>query len=149
LSVAEALDPTPGFIGTLFPSAAMTLAQRSVAQVDAVPTSTAVVLSANEFDRASLSRAADPTAGKRMSPLMFHQTVATSTTGAITIRFGLTGASVCVAAPPGLDGFDVATQVGMDMIGAGDAEAVLVVCVTTDLQGRMHGMSEVLRRDGL
>jgi beta-ketoacyl synthase-like protein len=99
-------------------------ALRSRAQPQGAGNVTAIVMVTALGDVTSAVRvAAAVDAGKRVSPLMFFQSVPTAVAGYLAARWKLTGPVVCVSGTRA--GLDVAAL----LIDDADADDVLVVCV--------------------
>jgi hypothetical protein len=114
-----------GFIESTFSPLIAEVAERALRRRDqprAASAVTAIVIVTNLGDVTSAIRVATAVdAGRRVSPLLFFQSVPNAVAGYIAARWQLTGPVVCVSGTSA--GMDVAAL----LIDDGDAEDVLIV----------------------
>jgi hypothetical protein len=127
-----------GFIESAFSPLVAEVAGRALRRRDQPPASaaiTAIVMVTSLGDVTSAIRVASAVdAGRRVSPLLFFQSVPNAVAGYVAARWQLTGPVVCVSGTSA--GMDVAALLTED----GDADDVLVVRV--DLAGTDGGESD-------
>ena len=125
--------PLPGFIASSFSPLVADVADRCLRAVHGEPPlpgpvgeRTAVVLASVRGDltiAAEIARTVD--SGRRMSPLLFFQSVSTAVLGHVAARWGLCGPVLCVS--PVDDPEADALALAAALIEAGDADAALVL----------------------
>ncbi len=131
--VSTSPRPLPGFIASSFSPLVADVADRCLRACHGEPPlstlvgdRTALVLASVRGDlaiAAEIARSVDN--GRRMSPLLFFQSVATAVLGHVAAAWGLTGPLVCVS-PVGDPEAD-ALALAAGLIEGGDADAVLVL----------------------
>jgi 3-oxoacyl-[acyl-carrier-protein] synthase III len=120
------VTPLAGFIESTFSPLIAEVAERALRRRDqrASPAITAIVMVTDLGDVTSAIRVATAVdAGRRVSPLLFFQSVPNAVAGYLAARWQLTGPVVCVS------GTSAAMDVAALLIEDGDAEDVLIVRV--------------------
>ncbi|MFE9427078.1 beta-ketoacyl synthase chain length factor [Kitasatospora sp. NPDC006697] len=125
--------PVPGFVASDFPGLVAGVADRALTDRHGeapLPAEagerTALLLVSPGGDRETARTIAELVdAGKRVSPLLFFQSVPNSICGRVTSRWGITGPLVCVS--PVDDPVDDASAQAELMLATGEVDEVLVV----------------------
>jgi Beta-ketoacyl synthase, N-terminal domain len=130
----DVVTPLAGFIESSFSPLLAEVAARALRGRAAVPRApgqvTAIVMVSALGDVTTAARtAAAVDAGRRVSPLLFFQSVPNAVAGYLAVRWQLTGPVVCVTGARA--GLDLAAL----LIGDGDADEVLVVRVDLAVTG--------------
>ncbi|GAA1970707.1 beta-ketoacyl synthase chain length factor [Kitasatospora viridis] len=125
--------PVPGFVASDFPGLVAGVADRCLGRRHAAAPlapeageRTALLLVSPGGDQETARTIADLVdAGKRVSPLLFFQSVPNSIGGKVTSRWGITGPLVCIS--PVDDPVDDASAQAELMLATGEVDEVLVV----------------------
>ncbi len=131
----EVATPLPGFVYSAFSPTVAALAERCLTAWGATAplpattgAGTALILASVRGDLAIARAIADTVdSGRRMSPLLFFQSVANAVLGHVAARWGLGGPVVCVS--PVADAATDALDLARSLLADGDADAALVLVV--------------------
>ncbi|MBV9446271.1 MAG: hypothetical protein JO345_10290 [Streptosporangiaceae bacterium] len=132
------VTPLAGFIESNFSPLIAEVAERALRRREPIQpqATTAIVMVTNLGDVTSATRvAAAVDAGRRVSPLLFFQSVPNSIAGYLAARWRLTGPVVCVS------GTKAGLEAAALLIDDGDTDEALIVRVevaVTDGGGRDH-----------
>ncbi len=96
----DPVEPPPiaGFVASTFSPLVAAVAERCLSRAGAIPLGTAIVLVTARGDLASARAVAEAVgAGRRISPLMFFQSVPNAVLGHVAARHGLDGPLICIS----------------------------------------------------